>query len=60
MGAERQKIQQLAFPVEGRGEAPKSAGEGSAASMAKRVDESPAVYCLTYRTAVYGPVRTVV
>jgi RNA-directed DNA polymerase len=43
MDDRRRKIQgELAFPVKGRGEAPRIAGEGTELSAAKRVAESPA------------------
>jgi RNA-directed DNA polymerase len=43
MGDKRQKIQlELAFPGEGRGEAPRASGEGTESSTAKRETESPA------------------
>jgi hypothetical protein len=43
MSVERQKIQrQLAFSAEGRGEAPRAAGEGTETLAAKRPAESPA------------------
>jgi RNA-directed DNA polymerase len=43
MSGERQKIQlQLAFSAEGRGEAPRAAGEGTETLAAKRPAESPA------------------
>jgi hypothetical protein len=49
---------ELAFPEGGRGEDPKASAEGTEPTMAGRRPESPA--CITSRTAVYGPVRTVV
>jgi hypothetical protein len=43
MGEKRRKIQyELAFPVKGRGEAPRVAGEGIESPVAKCVTESPA------------------
>ncbi len=43
MSGKRQNIQLvLAFPVDGRGEAPEVAGEGTESSAARRRDESPA------------------
>ena len=61
MSGMRQNIQLvLAFPVDGGGEAPEVAGEGTEPSAAGRRDESPARNSLTGRTAVYGPVCTVV
>ena len=43
MGEKRRKIQcELAFPVKGRGEAPRVAGEGTESPVAKYVTESPA------------------
>ena len=61
MSGKRQNIQLvLAFPVDGGGEAPEVAGEGTEPSAAGRRDESPARDSLTGRTAVYGPVCTVV
>ncbi len=43
MSGKRQNIQLvLAFPVDGRGEAPEVAGEGTEPSAARRRDESPA------------------
>jgi len=68
MDVKRQKIQlELALASELTGEAPKLERRGTAASMAGPVPESPAGEgqlclnpCLTCRTAVYGPVRTVV
>jgi hypothetical protein len=47
MGARRQKSQYrqtyLAFPAEGRGEAPTAAGGGTEAPAATREAESPAI-----------------
>ena len=63
MGDKRQKNQlQLAFWEEGRGEAPKIIPEGTESSAAKCGTENPAINVdrSTRRTAVYGPVRTVV
>jgi RNA-directed DNA polymerase len=44
MSDRRQKNQlELAFPAEGRSEAPRAAGEGTESLTAKRTDESPAI-----------------
>jgi hypothetical protein len=68
MSEKRQKSQiELAFTYGPKGEARKDAGEGTEAHVAKGETESPTgrqsavcLTCSTSRTAVYGPVRTVV
>ncbi len=66
MGIERQNIQmRLAFSEGDRGEAPVPSGEGTEMPVAVCAPESPAEDGISYnrttrRTAVYGPVRTVV
>lgn len=56
----------LAFPEEERSETPRASGQGTESFAATRRSEHPALpeqFCsgrLTNRTAVYGPVRTVV
>jgi hypothetical protein len=64
MSGKRQKKQLwLAFMEEGPGAARTPSGEGTEPSMAERETGDPAeetTACLTNRTAVYGPVRTVV
>jgi hypothetical protein len=61
MGGKRQKSQiHLASMQEGRGEAPTACMGGTEPPAAKRDTESPARMAQPDRTAVYGPVRTVV
>ena len=62
MGIERQNIQlRLAFPEGEWGEAPGTSRAGTEMSVAVCAPESPAEDDrTTRRTAVYGPVRTVV
>ncbi len=72
MGDERQNIQlELALRCAGEGEARTGQRQGTESRMVKGVTENPATErnsvfpvwslgCLTRRTAVYGPVRTVV
>jgi len=76
MSEKRQKNQlQLAFMMEGRDESPSTIVGGTETLMAEGKAESPAeadrlmeeildpewaVVSITHRTAVYGPVRTVV
>ena len=65
MGTRRQKNRrEPALAWEGRGEAPTAHGEGIEVARAMREAESPAGTLmrgrLIHRTAVYGPVCTVV
>jgi len=61
MSDKRQKNQLvLAFAEVSRSEAPRDFVEGTESLAVKREAESPAIYSLTRRTAVYGPVCPVV
>ncbi len=63
MSGKRRKTQQLqlAFSADSRGEAPTAVGGGTEPLATRRDPESQAsADAITSRTAVYGPVRTVV
>jgi hypothetical protein len=63
MSGQRPNIQrELAFPPEDPGEAPRTDGEGTEPSTTERTSQNPVLQDedVSRRTAVYGPVRTVV